>query len=95
INESSRLATDIQTSLVTSLSKRYSDVKDMGVRQGPFHVLLGATMPSVLVEVAFISNKMEAKRLNSSVYRERAAEAIASGVKKYLRSQNLLAEVEN
>lgn len=95
INESSRLATDIHTSLVTSLSKRYSDVKDMGVRQGPFHVLLGATMPSVLVEVAFISNKMEEKRLKSSVYRERAAEAIATGVKKYLRSQNLLAEVEN
>lgn len=95
INESSRLATEIQTSLVSSLSRRYSDVKDMGVRQGPFHVLLGATMPSVLVEVAFISNKMEAKRLNSSVYRERAAEAIVTGVKKYLRSQNLLAEVEN
>ncbi|OQY22285.1 MAG: hypothetical protein B6I37_07425 [Desulfobacteraceae bacterium 4572_35.2] len=95
INESSRLATDIQTSLITSLSKRYSDIKDMGVRQGPFHVLLGATMPSVLVEVAFISNKMEAKRLNSSVYRERAAEAIVTGVKKYLRSQNLLAELEN
>lgn len=95
INESSRLATEIQTSLISSLSRRYSDVKDMGVRQGPFHVLLGATMPSVLVEVAFISNKMEAKRLNSSVYRDRAAEAIVTGVKKYLRSQNLLAEVEN
>jgi len=90
INESSRLATEIQTSLVSTLSRSYSNVKDMGVRQGPFHVLLGATMPSVLVEVAFISNKMEAKRLNSSVYRERAAQGIVSGVEKYLRSQNLL-----
>lgn len=90
INESSRLATEIQTSLVSTLSKRYSNIKDMGVRQGPFHVLLGATMPSVLVEVAFISNKMEAKRLNSSVYRERAASGIVTGVENYLRSQNLL-----
>lgn len=95
INESSRLATDIQTSLVSTLSKNYSNIKDMGVRQGPFHVLLGATMPSVLVEVAFISNKMEAKRLNSSAYQERTAQAIVTGVEKYLRSQNLLAESEN
>lgn len=90
INESSRLATEIQTSLISTLSRRYSNVKDMGVRQGPFHVLLGATMPSVLVEIAFISNKMEAKRLNSSVYRERAAQGIVSGVERYLHSQNLL-----
>ncbi len=55
INESSRLATEIQESLVQRISKKYSDVRDLGVRQGPFYVLLGATMPSVLVETAFIS----------------------------------------
>ncbi len=62
INESSRLAAEIQSSLVGQLSRKYSNVKDLGVRQGPFHVLLGATMPSVLVEVAFISHSREAKR---------------------------------
>ena len=90
INESSRLAAEIQTSLVTSLKCKYSNVKDLGVRQGPFHVLLGATMPSVLVEVAFISNKQEAKRLRSNVYLERAADGIVVGIKRYLRSQKLL-----
>lgn len=90
INESSRLAAQIQTSLVKSLKRKYSNVKDLGVRQGPFHVLLGATMPSVLVEVAFISNKQEAKRLKSNTYLERVAEGIVVGVKRYLHSQNLL-----
>jgi N-acetylmuramoyl-L-alanine amidase len=90
INESSRLAADIQSSLISTLSKKYSNVKDLGVRQGPFHVLLGATMPSVLVEVAFISHKQEAKRLSSSSYRKRSAEAIASGVHHYLKSHKLL-----
>ena len=92
INESSRLAAEIQTSLIDKLSRKYSNVKDLGVKQGPFHVLLGATMPSVLVEVAFISNSMEAKRLNSSTYHERTAEAIVDGVQKYLQSQNMLAK---
>ena len=92
INESSRLAAEIQSSLVEQLSRKYSNVKDLGVRQGPFHVLLGATMPSVLVEVAFISHSREAKRLNSRTYRERSAEAIVQGVRQYLQSQNLLAK---
>ncbi|WP_321531769.1 N-acetylmuramoyl-L-alanine amidase [uncultured Desulfuromonas sp.] len=92
INESSRLAAEIQSSLVGQLSRKYSNVKDLGVRQGPFHVLLGATMPSVLVEVAFISHSREAKRLNSRTYRERSAEAIVHGVRRYLQSQNLLAK---
>nr|WP_320050869.1 N-acetylmuramoyl-L-alanine amidase [uncultured Desulfuromonas sp.] len=95
INESSRLAAEIQSSLVDQLSRKYSDVKDLGVRQGPFHVLLGATMPSVLVEVAFISHSREAKRLNSRTYRERSAEAIVHGVRTYLHSQNLLAKRAN
>ncbi|MDY0190073.1 MAG: N-acetylmuramoyl-L-alanine amidase [Desulfuromonas sp.] len=90
INESSRLASDIQSSLTRTLRGKYSNIKDLGVKQGPFHVLLGATMPSVLVEVAFISNKQEAKRLKSQTYQERSVDAIVDGVKSYLRSQKLL-----
>ncbi|BCA79461.1 N-acetylmuramoyl-L-alanine amidase [Desulfuromonas sp. AOP6] len=91
INESSRLAAEIQNSLVNVLSKNYSKVKDLGVRQGPFYVLLGATMPSVLVETAFISNKMEETRLLSDKYRDRAVAAISQGVLNYTRSLKIMA----
>ena len=91
INESSRLAAQIQKSLVGSLSRHYSQVKDHGVRQGPFYVLLGATMPSVLVETAFISNKTEEKRLANRKYQQRAADAIVAGVKKFAKASRMIA----
>lgn len=83
INESSRLAAEIQQSMVAHLKPKFSSIKDLGVRQGPFHVLLGATMPSVLVEAAFISNSREEKRLTNEAYQERVAQAIVMGVKDY------------
>lgn len=83
INESSRLASEVQQAMVKGLNPHYSDIRDLGVRQGPFHVLLGATMPSVLVEAAFISNRREEKRLNSSTYQKRVASSIVRGVKSY------------
>ncbi len=91
INESSRLATVIQENLVQHISKKYSDVRDLGVRQGPFYVLLGATMPSVLVETAFISHPREEKRLTSSAYQKSAAHAIALAIKEYAVKSNLIA----
>jgi len=91
INESSRLAAEIQNALVSQLSPRYSEIKDLGVRPGPFHVLLGATMPSVLVEAAFISNHREEKRLTSSKYQQRAADAIIDGVRSYAKAFKLIA----
>jgi len=91
INESSRLAAEIQNALVDTLADRFSDVKDLGVRQGPFYVLLGATMPSVLVETAFISNKKEEKRLTDRKYLSLASQAIVRGVKKYATALNLIA----
>lgn len=83
INESSRLAAEVQQALVAGLRSHYSRIKDLGVKQGPFHVLLGATMPSVLVESGFISNFREEKRLTSRNYQKRVADAIVKGVKKY------------
>nr|NIP48563.1 N-acetylmuramoyl-L-alanine amidase [Gammaproteobacteria bacterium]NIQ08881.1 N-acetylmuramoyl-L-alanine amidase [Gammaproteobacteria bacterium]NIS22622.1 N-acetylmuramoyl-L-alanine amidase [candidate division KSB1 bacterium]NIY19011.1 N-acetylmuramoyl-L-alanine amidase [Gammaproteobacteria bacterium] len=91
INESSRLATEIQKSLVESVSRKYSHVRDLGVRQGPFYVLLGATMPSVLVETAFISHPREEKRLASSKYQKSAANAIAKAIKEYAINNKLIA----
>ncbi len=91
INESSRLATEIQDSLVQQISKKYSNIRDLGVRQGPFYVLLGATMPSVLVETAFLSHPREEKRLTSSAFQKSAAQAIAKAIKNYAVSNKLIA----
>jgi len=91
INESSRLAAEIQNSLVEQLKVKYSAVKDLGVRPGPFHVLLGATMPSVLVEAAFISNRREEDRLTDRRYQQQTADAIIEGVKRYARAFKLIA----
>ncbi len=83
INESSRLAAEVQQAMVGGLRPHFSKIKDLGVKQGPFHVLLGATMPSVLVEAAFISHPREEKRLTSKKYQQRVAGAIAQGVINY------------
>lgn len=91
INESSRLAAEIQKSLVEQLGERYDEVRDLGVRQGPFYVLLGATMPSVLVETAFISHPREERRLNSRSFQDQSASAIAAAVKNFALSHKLIA----
>lgn len=84
MNESSQLAGTIQNSLISGLRKNYKGVKDLHAKGGPFYVLYGANMPSVLVETSFISNPKEWKRLRSSKYRERLAQHMYSGIKKYL-----------
>lgn len=89
IKESSRLAGCVQRSLVKKLRKSYSKVNDLGVKQAPFYVLIGAQMPSILVEVSFISNKMEAKRLATAAYRQKIAEGLADGIEKYINEIKL------
>lgn len=85
INESSRLATHIQNSMVGSLKSKYSHIKDRGVKQAPFYVLLGARMPAVLIEASFISNPRECKRLMTDEYQDRLCDGILDGIKKYIR----------
>jgi len=80
---SNKLAIDLQRGMLGSLNKHYKNVRDGGVREGPFWVLVGAQMPAVLVEVGFISNKMEAKRLVNSQYQKRLAMGIADGIERY------------
>ncbi len=84
IKESSRLAGCVQAALVGRLRKSYTKVNNLGVKQAPFYVLIGAQMPSILVEVSFISNKMESQRLASSAYRQKIAEGLADGVQRYI-----------
>jgi len=92
INESGRLAAEIQKSMVSRLSRKYSNIRDLGVRQGPFYVLLGATMPSVLVEAAFISNHREEARLVTRDFQQNTALAISQAVRNYGVALELLAQ---
>ncbi len=80
---SNKLAIDLQRGALATLKRRYRDVKDSGVREGPFWVLVGAQMPSVLVEVGFITNPKEAKRLVNRNYQQRMAQGLANGVERY------------
>ena len=86
IQESRDFASMIQTSLHSQLQKADGDVKNLGVKQAPFMVLLGATMPSVLAEISFITNRQEAANLKTEKYRQRIAEALYAGVIRYQQS---------
>ncbi len=90
VNESCHLAECVQRSLVGRLKRRYARVKDLGVKQGPFVVLFGAKMPSILIEVSFISNPMEERRLKDERYLNEIATAILNGLKRYARDTKMV-----
>jgi len=85
-DESIKLANYIQRSLILDLDNNYKNVTDLGVKQALFYVLFGAKMPSVLVEVSFISNPEEEKLLSKESYRMQIAESVAEGLNKYITS---------
>jgi N-acetylmuramoyl-L-alanine amidase len=89
INESSRLAGFVQKGLVKELQKRYNEVRSRGVRQAPFYVLIGAEMPAILVEVGYITNRIDNRRLKSKTYLERAASGIVKGIDSYIKDMEL------
>jgi N-acetylmuramoyl-L-alanine amidase len=88
INESSRLAVHVQKCMCKDLEKSYSRIKNKGVKQAPFYVLLGAQMPSILIETAFISNSRDCKRLVDSKYQDRMCDAIVNGIREYINETN-------
>lgn len=83
-DESIKLAHYIQKSIVSTLNNNRENTLDLGIKQALFYVLFGARMPSVLVEVSFISNPEEERLLSSDYYRVQIAEAIAEGLNKYI-----------
>ncbi len=91
INESKQLARQVHKNVVKNLKVDYENVKDLGTKQAPFYVLLGAEMPSILIESAFITNQMEEKRLQDKDYQEKLAQAIASGVEAYIQQMRTYA----
>ncbi len=83
ITASHKLAIDVQAGILQSVRKNYSGIVDSGVREGPFWVLVGAQMPSILIEVGYISHPIESRRLYTSKYQKRLAFGIANGVDAY------------
>jgi N-acetylmuramoyl-L-alanine amidase len=86
IDESRDFAEMIQKSMVQKLSPRNKSLRDLGVKQAPFVVLIGAGMPSVLAEISFLTNKQEGQLLKTAAYRDQIAEALFDAVTKYQKS---------
>jgi N-acetylmuramoyl-L-alanine amidase len=86
LNDSAHLADDVQKALYKKALTGYPTVKNLGVKQGPFYVLVGATMPSILVETAFVSNERDEVKLKDPQYQDLTAEGILTGIRGYIAS---------
>lgn len=86
VDESRDFAGHVQHAMIDRLRTTNKSVKDLGVKQAPFIVLLGATMPSVLAEISFVTNPQEARLLKGNAYRQKIAEALFNAIRRYQTS---------
>ena len=86
LDESRDFATLVQRAMIDKLSASNKRIRDLGVRQAPFVVLIGAGMPSILAEISFLTHQQEGKLLKTPAYRQKIAEALFAGVQEYQRS---------
>jgi len=84
IDESREFASDVQSSLYSTLASKNSSLRNRGVKKAPFIVLIGANMPSILAEISFVSNPVDAKRLQTPEHRQQIAESLYRGVSRYV-----------
>lgn len=84
--ESRELAALVQTQMIRKLKPQNAAIRDLGVKQAPFVVLIGAQMPSVLAEISFLTNKAEASLLKQNTYKNRIAQALCDAILKYQTS---------
>jgi len=84
IIESNKLAIDVQANIMKSVRSAYGDARNGGIKPAPFYVLVGASRPSILVEVGYITNPKERARLFTSDYQERIAKGIVAGATRYI-----------
>ncbi len=91
---SRRLAQAVQREITGAVRARFGEDRDLGVKSALFYVLLGARMPAVLVETAFISNRVEEKRLASPAYQDVVAASMARAVEQYARGDARVARAE-
>lgn len=82
VRESTDLAKIVQASTLASVQRSYG-VRDHGTREAPFYVLMGAKMPSILVEAGYLTNKTEADRLKNPRYQDLLADGIVQGILEY------------
>jgi N-acetylmuramoyl-L-alanine amidase len=87
--ESIALAERVHSRLLSRLRSRYPDVRNLGVKKGPFYVLVGAYMPCVLIETSFLSHPVEGRRLASEEYQADVAEGVFLGVRDFLEDARL------
>ncbi len=87
IVQSNKLAIDVQKRMMTNIHTRYKGVKDGGVRHAPFYVLVGASRPSILIEVGYISHPEERKRMFQASYQNLISRGIAEGIENYLSNR--------
>ncbi len=86
LDESRDLAAMVQRAMLDKLQTTSKGVRNLGVKQAPFVVLIGASMPSVLCEVSFLTNAQDARLLSTSSYRQRIADALFAAIRKYQTS---------
>ncbi|HEY2152317.1 MAG TPA: N-acetylmuramoyl-L-alanine amidase [Vicinamibacterales bacterium] len=86
LDESRDLATQVQHAMFERMKGTNKTLKDLGVKQAPFVVLIGAVMPSVLAEISFVTNPQEARLIKSNQYRQKIAESLFEGIRKYQTS---------
>jgi N-acetylmuramoyl-L-alanine amidase len=73
----------VQQAMMRGLQSSNPTLKNLGVKQAPFMVLIGAAMPSVLAEISFVTNRQEARLLKTPTYRQKIAESLFAGIVKY------------
>src|SRR5439155_725080 len=83
-DESLAIARAVQRAVVAATRARYPYVADLGVKRGPFYVLVGAYMPCVLVETSFLTHPIEGRRLARAEYQATIAEGLVAGVARFL-----------
>lgn len=88
IEESTRLAEIVHKSFFRGMREKFSGINNLGVKQAPFYVLLGARMPSILIETSFISHKTECRRIMTNEYQTAICNSIANGIEKYIDETN-------
>ncbi len=86
VQESTALATQVQQGIVGTLAAQWPAINDLGVKQGPFYVLVGAGMPCVLAEVSFITHPTEGRWLARAEYQDRIAEGLLRGITRFVEN---------
>lgn len=87
IDESSRLAQQVHNSIISEADKRgFTDIKNLGVKQAPFYVLIGAQMPAILIELAFISNEKDQENLKNPAFLDMFTKEITEGIRAYVNA---------